>query len=468
MSKFKILIEEPKNSGNIKSINNNSQSHEPSIIYPSEDKNLYNGQNNEYKEKTKAKIFTSIVPKEINQLKNNTKLINDFNFLSKTNEEPKTLLGIKTERDRKNNEINQEAINQIETNKNITFITEKRKIEKKFRNIQLLKEGDRFPRKYALMLKSLKIPFPSLVKLIEYLGNKKSKLIKLNLDKVFSSTLINKKKLNLTLEQLICSPGYKKNKEILEKIKPMDEEDKKIYEYFLSRKYKFLLDNFFNNKEKIFDINEEKIKVSQFKTIDEVLEEKYKPESDEKLAKIQNIKTVTKIILDNFEHDWEERKPRKQIEEESFFNYEEKSLSTFNMDICEEDGPTVEIETEKNSNNFSEQLNSDFCLESLQHSYIEDDIKLEYEEVNRKDEGKISNKLNCSRENILFDIKFFTTKDSINLFNKNDNISFTKIIRFDDNQREEEKNAQNGLFSPKSENKHFNKNSDTIFPEWNY
>ena len=173
MNKFKILIEEPKNSGNIKSIDNNSQSHEPSIIYPSEDKNLYNGQNNEYKEKTKAKIFTSIVPKEINQLKNNTKLINDFNFLSKNNEEPKTLLGIKTERDRKNNEINQEAINQIETNKNITFITEKRKIEKKYRNIQILKEGDRFPRKYALMLKSLKIPFPSLVKLIEYLGNKK-------------------------------------------------------------------------------------------------------------------------------------------------------------------------------------------------------------------------------------------------------------------------------------------------------
>lgn len=96
MSKYKILIEEPKNSGNIKSINNNSQSHEPSIIYPSEDKNLYNEQNNEYKEKTKAKNFTSInVPKKINQLKNNTKLINDFDFLNKTNKEPKTLLGKK-------------------------------------------------------------------------------------------------------------------------------------------------------------------------------------------------------------------------------------------------------------------------------------------------------------------------------------------------------------------------------------
>ena len=319
MKKFKILIEEPKNSGNIKSINNNSQSHEPSIIYPSEDKNLNNGQNYEYKEKTNTKNFTSInVPKEIIQLKNNTKLCNDFDFLSKNNEEPKTLLGIKTERDRKNNEINQEAINQIETNKNITFITEKRKIEKKFRNIQLLKEGDRFPRKYALMLKSLKIPFPSLVKLIEYLGNKSLKLIKMNLDKVFSSTGKNKEKLNLNLGQLICSPGYEENEEILKKIKPIDEENKKIYEYFLDRKYKFLLDNFFNNKEKEFEINGEKIKVLQFKTIDEVLEEKYSKYSteslNEKLARIQNIKTMTKIILDNFEHDWEERKQRMKKE----------------------------------------------------------------------------------------------------------------------------------------------------------
>ena len=338
MNKFKILIEEPKNSGNIKSINNNSQSHEPSIIYPSEDKNLYNEQNNEYKEKTNTKNFTSInVPKEINQLKNNTKLINDFNFLSKNNEEPKTLLGIKTERDRKNNEINQEAINQIETNKNITFITEKRKIEKKYRNIKLLKEGDRFPRKYALMLKSLKIPFPSLVKLIEYLGNKKSKLIELNLDKVFSSTGKNKEKLNLNLEHLICSPGYENNKKILEKIKPIDEENKKIYEYFLDRKYKFLLNNFFNNKEKEFEINGEKIKVLQFKTIDEVLEEKYSKYSteslNEKLARIQNIKTMTKIILDNFEHDWEERKPRMKKEKSIEFEKTEKNSNIFTFQL---------------------------------------------------------------------------------------------------------------------------------------
>ena len=397
MKKFKILIEEPKNSGNIKSINNNSQSHEPSIIYPSEDKNLNNGQNNEYKEKTNTKNFTSInVPKDINQLKNNTKLINDFNFLRKNNEEPKTLLGIKTERDRKNNEINQEAINQIETNKNITFITEKRKIEKKYRNIQILKEGDRFPRKYALMLKSLKIPFPSLVKLIEYLGNKSLKLIKMNLDKVFSSTGKNKEKLNLNLGQLICSPGYEKNEEILEKIKPIDEENKKIYKYFLDRKYKFLLENFFNNKKKEFNINEEKIIVSQFKTIDEVLEEKYskysKESLNEKLARIQNIKTMTKIILDNFEHDWEERKPRMKKEK------------------------SIEFEkTEENSNIFTFQLNTGnfhhHLLPQLQKKNIYYDSNLENKEIKGNDEGNISNESNYSSEKNPFDLDFFSFSD---------------------------------------------------------
>ena len=397
MNKFKILIEEPKNSGNIKSINNNSQSHESSIIYPSEDKNLNNGQNNEYKEKTNTKNFTSInVPKEIIQLKNNTNLINDFDFLSKNNEEPKTLLGIKTERDRKNNEINQEAINQIETNKNITFITEKRKIEKKYRNIQILKEGDRFPRKYALMLKSLKIPFPSLVKLIEYLGNKSLKLIKMNLDKVFSSTGKNKEKLNLTLEQLICSPGYEENKEILEKIKPIDEENKKIYKYFLDRKYKFLLENFFNNKKKEFNINEEKIIVSQFKTIDEVLEEKYSKYSteslNEKLARIQNIKTMTKIILDNFEHDWEERKPRMKKEK------------------------SIEFEkTEENSNIFTFQLNTGnfhhHLLPQLQKKNIYYDSNLENKEIKGNDEGNISNESNYSNENNPFDLDFLSFSD---------------------------------------------------------
>ena len=411
MNKFKILIEEPKNSGNIKSINNNSQSHEPSIIYPSEDKNLYNGQNNEYKEKTKAKNFTSInVPKEIIQLKNNTNLINDFDFLSKNNEEPKTLLGIKTERDRKNNEINQEAINQIETNKNITFITEKRKIEKKYRNIQILKEGDRFPRKYALMLKSLKIPFPSLVKLIEYLGNKSLKLIKMNLDKVFSSTGKNKEKLNLNLGQLICSPGYENNKKILEKIKPIDEENKKIYEYFLSKQYKFLLENFFNNKKKEFNINEEKIIVSQFKTIDEVLEEKYSKYSteslNEKLARIQNIKTMTKIILDNFEHDWEERKPRMKKEK------------------------SIEFEkTEKNSNIFTFQLNTGnfhhHLLPQLQKKNIYYDSNLENKEIKGNDEGNISNESNYSNENNPFDLNFLSFSDF-------DVFSFKRIKGFGD------------------------------------
>ena len=438
MNKFKILIEEPKNSGNIKSINNNSQSHEPSIIYPSEDKNLYNGQNNEYKENTKAKNFTSIVPKEINQLKNNTKLINDFNFLSKNNEEPKTLLGIKTERDRKNNEINQEAINQIETNKNITFITEKRKIEKKFRNIQILKEGDRFPRKYALMLKSLKIPFPSLVKLIEYLGNKKSKLIKMNLDKVFSSTGKNKEKLNLNLEQLICSPGYENNKKILEKIKPIDEENKKIYEYFLSKQYKFLLENFFNNKKKEFNINEEKIIVSQFKTIDEVLEEKYskysKESLNEKLARIQNIKTMTKIILDNFEHDWEERKPRNK-KRKFIFKKKKKSQTTLNKDICEEDGPTIEKKTEKNSNNFDNSLNS---YNRLQIFY---DNNLENKKIKEKDELNISNEFfGCSNENNPFNIPYLNVKtpNSYYLFTDYGDNSFKGNRSFDDNQEEEE------------------------------
>ena len=226
------------------------------------------------------------------------------------------------------------------------------------------------------MLKSLKIPFPSLVKLIEYLGNKKSKLIELNLDKVFSSTGRNKEKLNLTLGQLICSPGYEENKEILEKIKPIDEENKKIYKYLLDIKYKFLLDNFFNNKEKEFEINGEKIKVLQFKTIDEVLEEKYSKYSteslNEKLARIQNIKTMTKIILDNFEHDWEERKPRMKKEKSIEFKKTEENSNIFTFQL--------------NTGNFHHHL-----LPQLQKKNIYYDSNLENKEIKENEEENISN-----------------------------------------------------------------------------
>ena len=54
------------------------------------------------------------------------------------------------------------------------------------------------------MLQAFKKPYLSTVKLLEKFGNKKSKLIKVNLNEFFNNTENIKNALELSLEEIIC------------------------------------------------------------------------------------------------------------------------------------------------------------------------------------------------------------------------------------------------------------------------
>ena len=103
------------------------------------------------------------------------------------------------------------------------------------------------------------------------------------------------------------------NQEILKNAKPIDEKNQKLFDYFLTRKYKFLLYKFYNN-DNYFSINGAITYVQGFKTIDEVLGDKFKNISlEDKKIKISNIKTMTEIILDDFNYNWKEKKSKIKI-----------------------------------------------------------------------------------------------------------------------------------------------------------
>ena len=167
-----------------------------------------------------------------------------------------------------------------------------------------------------------------LIQLIKDIGNIKS-LIRPNLNNIFGDIERNRKILDLPLYKIICFEGYEMNKEILENAQPTDEKNQKLFDYFLTREYKFLLYKYYNN-DNGFSINGELINVSNFKTIDEVLENKFKNKSliDRKI-KISNIKTMTEIILDDSYYYCEEKDSKdkknglyfKTISIERFDNY---------------------------------------------------------------------------------------------------------------------------------------------------
>ena len=121
-----------------------------------------------------------------------------------------------------------------------------------------------------LMKLSLKAPFRPLIKLVEIIGGIKLKKINLNL--VFGGVKRNKIILHLKLYQIICFDKEGKNKSILENAKPKNE---KLFKYILSRKYKFLMQKY-NEINPKFIIDGERKTIQGFKTIDEVLENKYR------------------------------------------------------------------------------------------------------------------------------------------------------------------------------------------------
>lgn len=179
------------------------------------------------------------------------------------------------------------------------------------------------------MLQALKKPYPSAVKLLENYSNKESKLKAFDLAEVFGSTEKNKKALESTLKQIICTNG--ENDDIIKEIEPTEEKDLKIFNYFKDMKYKTLLENFMYNLEKKFIIDKETIHVPEFKTFHEVLDGLYNTKSDEvKKVRIENIETMTKIILDNFEYDWDAREPIKKAKKDESIVIEIKQINPLN------------------------------------------------------------------------------------------------------------------------------------------
>ena len=102
----------------------------------------------------------------------------------------------------------------------------------------------------------MKNPYPSTVKILEKLGNKKENLETVNLDDVFENDEKIQEALDLTLEQIICYKKYENNKDILEKIEPTEDKDKKIFKYFKTMKYKILLKISFIIKKKTLILKE--------------------------------------------------------------------------------------------------------------------------------------------------------------------------------------------------------------------
>ena len=211
-----------------------------------------------------------------------------------------------------------------------------------------------------LMKLSLKAPFRPLIKLVEIIGGIKLKKINLNL--VFGGVKRNKIILHLKLYQIICFDKEGKNKSILENAKPKNE---KLFKYILSRKYKFLMQKY-NEINPKFIIDGERKTIQGFKTIDEVLENKYRNKrANIREKKIHEIKKMTSDILNDF-HGLKGRNPKKNgklgldIKAEYIEKFEENQemFGNFGLNINEE-----EDEIENSFLNFNFHDNFEFYRE---------------------------------------------------------------------------------------------------------
>ena len=117
----------------------------------------------------------------------------------------------------------------------------------------------------------IKKPMNIVKKVIEGIINKKFYLV--NLDDIIGSCL---KQNRVALELHIYEILYynEDNKKILlEAEVNLSEKDREIYIYFITRKLKFIFEKYTKN-EKEFVINNKKIRINEFKTLDEVIREK--------------------------------------------------------------------------------------------------------------------------------------------------------------------------------------------------
>ena len=380
MDQSKTLREE-KDPGNSDSINNISREHERlTTISLDEVKEEELSKSTKMKNiKSDSSIIEKIkkfavrkIPSKNKDKKTKIKIPKNFKIFNLIKEVPENLLNRKIKRNVEDDEINQRAITQTETNK-----------KKKLSGIEDEEGGATKKIKYGnyhlvdreslntnnLMLEALKTPYPIMVKLVEDLGG--IKLESVNLDNVFGGTKRNRAIIDLPLYKIICfeldekNEKYVKNnnKEILENAKPEGERNKKLFEYLLTRKYKFLLDKYFN-KEKNFDIDKETIE--KFPAIDEVLADKFKNEPLEKEKKIKNLKAMTAIILDDFQHDWNERIPNKKANKG--LDFKTKTIKTFegNYELNKiKEKETINLDQEKIKENESTKKTNENNLEDV-------------------------------------------------------------------------------------------------------
>lgn len=384
MDQSKTLREE-KDPGNSDSINNISREHKRSVTISLDEvkeeelskstkmKNIKS--DSSIREKIKKFSVRKILSKNKDK-KTKAKIPKNFKIFNLIKEGPENLLNRKIKRNVEDDEINQRAITQTETNK-----------KKKLSGIEDEEAGATKKIRYGnyylidreslntnnLMLEALKTPYPIMVKLVEDLGG--IKLEPVNLDNVFGGTERNRAIIDLSLYKIICfeldekNEKYVKNnnKEILENAKPKGEKNKKLFEYLLTRKYKFLLDKYFNN-EKNFDIDKETIE--KFPAIDEVLADKFKNkfknEPLEKEKKIKNLKAMTAIILDDFQHDWNERIPNKKANKG--LDFKTKTIETFegNYELNKiKEKETINLVQEKAKENESTKKTNENNLEDV-------------------------------------------------------------------------------------------------------
>ena len=380
MDQSKTLREE-KDPGNSDSINNISREHKRSVTI-----SLDEVKEEELSKSTKMKNIKSDssiiekikkfavrkIPSKNKDKKTKAKIPKNFKIFNLIKEGPENLLNRKIKRNVEDDEINQRAITQTETNK-----------KKKLSGIEDEEAGATKKIRYGnyylidreslntnnLMLEALKTPYPIMVKLVEDLGG--IKLESVNLDNVFGGTKRNRTIIDLPLYKIICFELEEKdekyvknnNKEILENAKPKGERNKKLFEYLLTRKYKLKLDKYFNN-EKNFDIDKETIK--KIPAIDEVLADKFKNkfknEPLEKEKKIKNLKAMTAIILDDFQHDWSERIPNKKANKG--LDFKTKTIETFEEYIIKEK-ETINLVQEKAKENESTKKTNENNLEDV-------------------------------------------------------------------------------------------------------
>ena len=140
----------------------------------------------------------------------------------------------------------------------------------KSENIQI-SETDESSRHDNLRKELQKKPMNSVKKVIE--GFIKNKKLNSNLDKVFGTSFEqNRAALDLYIYQILCLE--KDNKKILEEAdEELSGENKEKFRYFLIQKLKFIFEKYINN-EKEFVINDKKYIIEEFKTLNDIIEEK--------------------------------------------------------------------------------------------------------------------------------------------------------------------------------------------------